>query len=165
MTSSTTKKVRLSQDCIAVFLYKKTNSDQLGFLCSTIFHQNSVGIYNLFDSKVDTIYYAKKRKTTLHLFEEEARFICHPKVLVIKSSCQFLTGILHRGVRNDFFSRHIYFFHFLFLRFFPFSLLFFFFLFSSDFYFLFLFGLFFLFSIRFLFHFQFYSGLGFFQVF
>ena len=26
-----TKKVRLSQDCIAVFLYKKTNSDQLGF--------------------------------------------------------------------------------------------------------------------------------------
>ena len=31
----------------------------------------------------------RKGKTTLHLFEEEARFICHPKVLVKKSSGQF----------------------------------------------------------------------------
>ena len=149
------------------FSIKRQIQTNWAFLCSTIFHQNSVGIYNLFDSKVDTIYYAKKRKTTLHLFEEEARFICHPKVLVIKSSCQFLTGILHPGVRNDFFSRHIYFLHFLFGHLFPFSLWTFIFLFSSDFYFLFLFGLFFYF--QFVFYFIFNSiavtHLGFLQVF
>ena len=44
------------------FSIKRQIQTNWAFLCSTIFHQNSVGIYNLFDSKVDTIYYAKKRK-------------------------------------------------------------------------------------------------------
>ena len=54
---------------------------------------------------------------------------------------QFLTAILHRGLRNDFFSCHIYFFHILFGLLFSFFIWSFISLFSLDFYFPLVFGL------------------------
>ena len=68
----------------------------------------------------------------------------------------FLTAILHRGLRNDFFfSGHIYFFHILFGLLFPFSIWIYISLFCLDFYFPFLFGLLFPFSIWTLIRFKF----------
>ena len=81
----------------------------------------------------------------------------------------FLTAILHRGLRNDFFFRFQFKFYNFYWTFFPCSTLTFVFLFNLDFYLTFLFGLFFyiFFSFFLLYYFLPYRGLilDFFQIF
>jgi hypothetical protein len=64
-------------------------------------------------------------------------YVFHPHKWKKNPNSTFLTAILHRGLRNDFFSCHISFFHISFGLLFPFSFWTFISLFFLDFYFLF----------------------------